>query len=205
MTTYETKPTESQFVALQAAYDYFNRELFSNELPPALIVIYRKKGVSGYFWQEQFTHIETKQTLDEIGLTPETLDRGDAAVLSTLVHEMVHLWQFHNGKPSRSGYHNKEWAEKMVDVGLEPRSVPGDKPTGQRCTHIVMVDGDFKAACDRYLTDRKVINWFGHAQPTKEVKKNKIAYECDCSFKVWGKPGLAIICEACESHYQEQE
>ena len=35
-----------------------------------------------------------------------------------LVHEMVHLWHHHEGKPSRSGYHNTDWADKMATVGV---------------------------------------------------------------------------------------
>src|SRR5262245_14971271 len=34
-------------------------------------------------------------------------------ILSTLVHEMVHGEQHHYGKPSRGGYHNKQWADWM--------------------------------------------------------------------------------------------
>ena len=31
---------------------------------------------------------------------------------------MCHQWQQHFGKPSRNGYHNKQWADKMESVGL---------------------------------------------------------------------------------------
>jgi hypothetical protein len=34
--------------------------------------------------------------------------------LSTLFHEKAHLWQHHFGNPSRTGYHNKEWAACMA-------------------------------------------------------------------------------------------
>jgi hypothetical protein len=43
-------------------------------------------------------------------------------ILSTLVHEMVHVWQETYGNPSRRGYHNRQWAEKMREVGLQPSS-----------------------------------------------------------------------------------
>ena len=33
---------------------------------------------------------------------------------------MTHLEQAHFGKPSRNGYHNKEWADLMERVGLMP-------------------------------------------------------------------------------------
>ena len=34
------------------------------------------------------------------------------------MHEMAHLEQHHFGKPSRAGYHNKQWAGMMKAVGL---------------------------------------------------------------------------------------
>jgi hypothetical protein len=57
--------------------------------------------------------------------------------LSTLVHEMVHVWQQHCGTPSKRGYHNKEWATKMKSVGPQPSStgMVGGKETGQRMSH----------------------------------------------------------------------
>lgn len=38
--------------------------------------------------------------------------------MQTIVHEMVHLWQYEFGKPSHRTYHNKE-ADKMA-IGLMP-------------------------------------------------------------------------------------
>ena len=40
--------------------------------------------------------------------------------LAILAHEMTHLWQFHYGKPSRSGYHNKQQANIMGSMGSMP-------------------------------------------------------------------------------------
>ena len=33
-------------------------------------------------------------------------------------HEMVHAWQQQHGRPGRGGYHNREWAAKMKEIGL---------------------------------------------------------------------------------------
>jgi hypothetical protein len=82
-------------------------------------------------------------------------------VLSTLVHEMVHLWQYHHGKPSRSGYHNTEWAAKMAALGLMPSntSAPGDKRTGQQMTHYIIAGGLFGHAADALLASGLTISW----------------------------------------------
>lgn len=209
----EMQPTRETYTALQDAYDHFNRELFNDALPQALIVLHRKKGARGYFWSEMWqAHVDNEsdtKTLDEIALTPETLDRSDKEVLSTLVHEMVHLWQYHKGKPSRSGYHNHEWADMMEDVGLHPTTdgTWQGKPTGQKCTHLIVDNHRFDVAATTFLTDRKVISWYGVTQGTKETKKNKVAYTCGCTpvIKVWAKPGItSLICSDCEQAFKEE-
>jgi hypothetical protein len=76
-------------------------------------------------------------------------ERSNEQSLSTLVHEMTHLDQRHFGKPSRAGYHNKEWAKLMRDVGLIPSDTgaPGDKEVGQRVSHYIEAGGRFERTC----------------------------------------------------------
>src|SRR5262249_14968218 len=131
-------PTRRTYTSLDAAYDYFNRKLFAGQLPPCLITMQRHKGAYGYFSGQRFASLDDpKEVTDEIALNPATFgSRTPPEILSTLVHEMVHLWQHHFGKPSRRTYHNKEWAAKMKAVGLVPSDSgePGGKETGQHMT-----------------------------------------------------------------------
>jgi hypothetical protein len=203
----ELQPTRETYNALQDAFNWFNRELFNSNLPQVLIVLHRKKGARGYFWAEMWQG--ESERLDEIALTPETLNRSDKEILSTLVHEMVHLWQHHEGKPSRNAYHNKEWAEQMAEIGLHPthNGQWDGKPTGQKVTHMIVEGHRFDTSATAFLADRKVINWYGITQGTKETKKNKVLYTCGCNpvVKVWGKPGLLIACEICEERTFSEE
>ena len=67
-----------------------------------------------------------EETTDEIALNPATFhDRTAEEILSTLVHEMVHLWQHHFGTPSRASYHNREWAAKMKERSRRDRKSIG--------------------------------------------------------------------------------
>jgi hypothetical protein len=81
----------------------------------------------------------------EISLNPDYLDRPDVEWHSTLVHEMVHLWQEDHGHPSRAAYHNKEWGWKMEELGLIPSDTgePGGKKTGQHMHHYINPAGAF--------------------------------------------------------------
>ena len=122
------------------AYAYFNKRLFEGRLPPCLITVRPHRGAYGYFSGERFGSRDGKEIHDEIALNIRHFEkRTPCEIMSTLVHEMVHLEQAHFGSPSRNGYHNKEWAGLMERVGLMPSDTgaPGGKRTGQRMTHYV--------------------------------------------------------------------
>jgi hypothetical protein len=111
----------------------------------------RRRGSYGYFARERFGTCDRADITDEIALNPVHFDhRSDEESLATLVHEMVHLWQFHFGKPSRGGYHNREWAAKMKAVGLQPDNGNG-RETGQSVHDHIGAGGFFAIACEALL------------------------------------------------------
>ena len=200
-------PTEDTYGTAQSAYEFFNITLFGSQLPDCLITLSRKKGSRGYFAHNRFTHATGNEQVDEIALNPETLyGRTSEEQFSTLVHEMCHLWQFHFGDPGRGRYHNKEWAEKMLAIGLTPSDtgLPGGKMTGQKVTHFITPDGAF-AAQVRDLIEKHghTLNWHdrGHAIAEDEKKKkNKVKYTCpECGVNAWAKPDVSLICGACHA------
>lgn len=194
-------PTREQFHAYDALYAYFNGALFDDKLPPVLLNFSRQANTRGFFAAERWS--KGRSVRHEISLNPETLrERTPKDVASTLVHEMVHLWQHTAGKPSRNGYHNEQWATKMEAVGLQPSSTgePGGKRVGQRMTHFVIAGGAFEVAFDD-MPREFILPWLCVREPTKAAKasaKSKVKYTCPgCELNVWGKPGLAIVCQEC--------
>jgi predicted SprT family Zn-dependent metalloprotease len=207
------KPTAQTYQALQTAYDHFNRELFGHQLPDCLITLQRKdKRMYGYFWASRFAETGGAGRTDEIAMNPQRFTAASIeAVLSTLAHEMAHLWQQHFGKPSRAAYHNKEWAAKMKAIGLQPSDTgaPGGKETGQRMTHYIVPGGAFAIACGALLSDGFRLAWgevIDAAQDDDEDDKNKsnrVKYTCPgCGVNAWGKPDLALICGDCEERFE---
>lgn len=197
-------PTRKTYNEMQAAYDFFNTALFDGELPDCLITLQRKNRARGYYSPERFTSRDGEVT-DEIAMNPATFaSRTPSDVLSTLVHEMVHLWQQHFGTPSRTAYHNREWAAKMKEVGLQPSDTgaPGGKETGQRMTHYVVDNGPFADACAELLETGEFVTWCETIFAPKETKgKNgkRTKYTCDgCGLNVWAKDGARIACGDCE-------
>lgn len=107
-------PTEEQFNALNKVYQYFNRKLFGNQLPGCILNFSRLLGTHGFLAPERWKRVGEKEFgVHEISLTPTPLFYTPLEIFSTLVYEMCHLWQRRFGKPSRNGYHNKEWADSQ--------------------------------------------------------------------------------------------
>lgn len=194
--------TTHEYSALERAYEFFNERLFQNQLPPCLMTLNTKHPQArGFFRSEGFQHRQNDRKIDEIALNPETFNRPDLAILSTLVHEQCHVWQFHLGKPSRSGYHNKEWSAAMEQVGLTPSDtgLPGGKKTGQRMTHYVAAGGPFQIAAQELLASGFALSWqspsFG-AQ--REKKQTRTKYSCgSCGLSAWAKPDAHLVCGNC--------
>lgn len=206
-------PTAEAYGELQDAYDYYNRALFSDQLPACLITLQRRsRRTLGYFSHSRFRSLrDGRAVTDEIALNPVHFERRAVSdVLSTLAHEMVHLWQAHFGTPSRSRYHNKEWAARMESVGLMPSNTgkPGGKRTGQQMTHYVIAGGRFEKATAILLGNGFRLSW-ADALARKPVEVSgdpdgksgsRIRYTCpNCAANAWGKSGLKLICGDCSA------
>lgn len=167
-----TSPTAQAYAELQAAFDHYNRELFGGELPHCLITMQREKRTYGYFSSERFVHRHDRSKTDEIAINPSYFAVVPLLeVLQTLVHEMVHAWQFHFGKPGRRGYHNKEWADKMEAIGLMPSSTgkPGGARTGEKMADYAIPGGLFMQATDKLLTQDFKISWLDRFPPMTTI------------------------------------
>ncbi|MBP8936893.1 MAG: SprT-like domain-containing protein [Agrobacterium sp.] len=203
----KVNPTATTYNGLDRAYAVFNEELFAGELPACLITMQRVKKAYGYFAGGRFGTKDGTVVTDEIALNPSHFSRRTTQQsLSTLVHEMVHLWQHHFGKPSRGGYHNREWAEKMHSVGLVPSSTgePGGNETGQRVTHYIATGGPFQIACDKLekggFDPLYVEIWEDAKKQAARSKKaaSKTCYTCpNCGLNAWAKPNVRLMCAEC--------
>lgn len=160
-------PTLAQYQALQRAYDHFNAALFEGKLPPCLITLRSSHRHYGYHHARRFVNLQGEQ-MDELGLHPGFFTlRSPEETLSTLVHEMVHHWQEHFGRPSKGNPHNREWAAKMRSVGLEPTStgLPQGRDTGHRVSHYIRPDGPFLRTCRELLQQGFALPWFDRHAP----------------------------------------
>jgi len=213
-------PTGDTYSAFQLAYDRLNRQLFNNELPPCMITLRTFGKARGYFSPDRFANIQTVTTTHEIALDPrQFLERSAIEILSTLAHEMCHLWQQEHGSPSRNAYHNQEWGAKMHEIGLHPSSTaePGGKETGQKVSHYIIKGGPFEVEATKLIESGKFQSvWvdvegflmagidpkspMGKLAPARAKKAKgksgkRTKYVCpECGSAVWGKGGLLVDC-----------
>lgn len=221
-----SKPTYEAYGALQFCYDYFNQALFCSKLPDVLITLTRKRGALGYFAHSRFEK-NNKVISHEISLNPQyTKLLGDRETLSTLVHEMVHLWRYEFGSLNKrggkgaGGYHDVIWADKMDELGLPPINVGCGKGTrtGYRVINGIKDGGLFDQACMTLFAEGFRIDWHevspnahagqGSASDVSDGgstgskrKKDKVKFTClnkSCKLNAWAKASAKLICGHCE-------
>ncbi len=154
-------PTSDTYNAILHAYDFFNQALFENKLPKVIITYHRQRRIMGYASIGRWVNSK-QEFIDELSVNPEYFAKYPLLeICQTLCHEMVHIWQAHFGKPSRRGYHNKEWSEKMESIGLMPSSTskPGGNKTGEIMMDYAIIDGHFMKHCQELINSGYALPW----------------------------------------------
>ena len=197
------KPTKETYEALELAIATLGRCLFDDALPACMITFARKDKTRGYFSADRWVETNGETHVHEIALNPTAaIGRTTDEIVSTLAHELCHLWQSEFGKPSRSGYHNKEWAAKMVKIGLQPSDTgaPGGKETGQKMTHYIIRGGRFDNVMANELAKFQ-IPYIDIAIADKTMTRpSKTKFSCpECEQNAWAKPDASLICGLCET------
>jgi len=196
------------YETLQQAYDYFNAVLFDGRLPQVLITLQRRRRTLGYFADRRFRgRGKIRARIHEVALNPDGfVGKSDEEILSTLVHEMVHVWQQEYGSPGRGRYHNKAWAEKMHSIGLMPSSTgkEGGATTGDRMSHYILSDGRFLSECQAFL-DSHELSWESAAAMPAAKMQTRATFTCpNCGLNGWAKPDAEMDCHGCSAEAGEQ-
>jgi hypothetical protein len=144
----------------------------------------------------------------ELALNPDSfIGRTDEMILSTLVHEMAHVWQQTHGRPPRKGYHDREWAVKMLEIGLQPSNTgePGGKETGQSMSHYILPDRRYSKVFAKLAATGFQPHWQSAPaiQQGKAKKASKNKYTCpQCGQNAWAGTQAQLICGVC---YNDRE
>lgn len=220
------KPTSKFYGLFQYVFDHYNQHLFDGEIKDCVIVVTRRKNVFGHYSPKRWFSAQDYET-DELALNPAMFVKFPLIeICQTIVHEMCHGWQYHYGKPSQPGYHNKEWAAKMQEIGLMPSRTgkPGGKIVGQNMGDYPMAGGRFLEVSEELMNNEifaglylevnpEIVGLLNDDSPIFEQIKDLISthvaakpkvpmkskYSCSCS-NVWGSPNLDISCNRCETN-----
>ena len=194
-------PSQQLNDQIAIAYTFFNTALFGGKLPPVVLTLSRRARAFGYAAPHAFVGRDFDQvtkdenghavkTAHELAINPGYMSgRSDKETLATLVHEMVHIWEFENGTCSPGGYHNKIWADKMESLGLIPSDTgsPGGKRTGNTVSHYIQEGGLFHDRCETFLAEFGHFSWGG--VPFREDMDDELAKVLAGAMAGFGKSG----------------
>jgi hypothetical protein len=196
--------SDDEYQILEQGYDHFNSELFDGAVPAkeVMLTLIRRAHSRGHFSSKRFSHRLRKADRHEVNLNPDHFyDRSDREICSTMVHEMCHHWQEQCGTAKKRHYHDREWAAKMIEVGLMPSNTGtvGGKTTGSSMSHYIVEGGRFDQAFAKLAATGFKLPWQStpYARPGR-APISKTKFTCShCSANAWGKPDLSLICGDC--------
>jgi predicted SprT family Zn-dependent metalloprotease len=186
--------------ALHECFDYFNEHLFDNRLDRnAIILSCERSRILGHFWPGTWTDENGLEQKSEIALNPEYMDgRSFEEIMSTFVHEMCHFEQFAFGEPGKRGYHNREWADMMLKVGLQPFNVKEPKKeTGMRCSHKIVEDGKFSKMVAK-IPEAMRLPFLGVRMVRAKATGGYFRWHCpECQQLARAKANASLVCGEC--------
>ena len=150
----------------------FNREFKLNIDTPAIRIEQLRKRTLGTYRSGR----NGLGILHEIAFNIDHLDRPQAHLLDTLLHELLHEWQEIHGNPGSGNYHNAEIRKKARELGLlfDHRG----RSEG------IIKDSPFVEILERHRVDTSVFflpmeksPWL----PTKQGKSKLKKYSCSCT------------------------
>ena len=195
---------------LSGLFEFYNDRLFESKLPECVITLNKISNASGIFYRNHWRNKEGN-ILHEIAITPES-NFYSVEFHQALVHEMCHFWQIEFGKKiSREGYHNKEFMEIMINIGLMPSDTgkPGGKMIGQHLSDFPIKNGRFINAFNEFNKEKTqldilICDSVSHeiVTPKSHNSGKRLKYTCNCGTNIWGKPELKnIYCEQCKTNF----
>ncbi len=106
---------------LNKMFDLLNQAFFENALSRPTITIQSTPKAYGHFSLREDTWVSKTGVSHEINIGAGTLARPIEEVAATLLHEMVHYWNYQNGIQDCSRgntYHNKRFRAAAEERGL---------------------------------------------------------------------------------------
>ena len=204
MTSASLKPVISE---LESLFSTFNKAFFEGKLEQPVITVSPDNTRGAYGWCTGWKAWQdgTKEGgFYEINLCAEYLNRPFEETCSTLIHEMVHLWNLQEGvqDTSRSGtYHNKNFKVAAEAHGL---TVEKTAKYGFSTTTLAPATLNFIQAMEKTgfsLVRPKVPSLKGSSKSGSSSRK----YVCPCCGTIIrATKEVRVICADCDIEFVEE-
>lgn len=231
------KITKVIYSKMQVAESEIEKFFFTSKgkekFPPVLYAINYscERCCVAYVRPNSLYDTDKKEIVQYLCFNPNYLNRTFKETLSTMVHELCHVYETAYIHIPRGGYHTNAWCDLMRGCGLEPVFF---NPSRTAVSHKIIEGGLFDEFA-KYFIEKYGDNYFNltihdwdddeptePTEPTpnnpdapaplrpdnwgkrpKTYNRNKIKYVCSCGVKVWGKPNLKIACAVCSEGKKE--
>jgi hypothetical protein len=194
---------------LYRLFQLLNKNFFKDKLElPMILIQSKRKNILGTcsvdrIWINK-ANKKGKLAKYEITISAENLDRSDEEILTTLLHEMVHLYcSLNNIKDTSNNhvYHNKKFKEEAEKKGL---NIEYAKTIGWSITTLKQ---DTKNLIKTFKINSKVFDYyrksFETAKKTKKIRRNK--YKCNgCDITLNSLKDLNLICGNCNLPFKKE-
>lgn len=197
--------TKVVIAELHRAFKMFNENLFEGKLPePAILIQSRGNKKLTLGWcsvQKIWKNEKTEEEKYEINLVAEGLNRGVYPVMTTLLHEMVHLYNLVNDikDVSRGNtYHNMKFKKTAEAHGLiiEHADKIGWSVSKLQGTTMNLIDSyEFDEAV--FSLGRRDLDFEGNEKPVKKKSSSRKYYCPECGTTIRASKDVFVLCGEC--------
>lgn len=190
---------------LESLFSKFNERFYEGELQKPVITVSPDTTKGAYGWctsWKAWTDSDDSEGYYEINMCAEHLNRKFEEVCSTLLHEMVHLWNLQNEiqDTSRNGsYHNKKFKDVAECHGL---IIEKDKKYGWTLTSLNEEAKAFIKSlnAEGFAIYRKKL---AHIKSTsKQSTRKYVCPSCGCIIRATKE--VRVICSDCNVEFEEE-
>jgi predicted metallopeptidase len=202
-TTAKKTLIEAAISELHRVFRHLNNELFEGKLITPAIVIESKGKRSAYGWcsvEKIWQDEKGENGTYELGIASEYLNRPYIEVMTTLLHEMLHVHAAMNGiKDTSRGYtyHNKKFLQVANTHGME---YTHEKPHEKIGYSQVTLTAATKAIIENLEIEAEAfkVARIDFAGSKEKKKSNNRKYECcNCGQSVRATKEVSIVCGEC--------
>ena len=208
------KCVEQSISELSRVFNELNNYYFDGELEEPVIIIQtggKNSGVLGWFITKRiWTNRDTGELKYEITVVAEYLSRPVMEIVSTLLHEMVHLYCTMNSiKDTSNGpvYHNKKYKAEAEKHGLEveKHSKYGYAVTRANPDTISFLQGiNIDGSAFNWVRNDKPSSEDGEEEKPKKKRKKPNKYVCNgCETEITSKKPVHATCIECNLPFEK--